>query len=48
MSGVQRIERLVIALDGEEAPECSNLPVCDGVLLFSDGHAVTVTYDVER
>jgi predicted phage baseplate assembly protein len=48
VSGVQRIERLVIALDGKEAPECSNLPVCDGVLLFSDGHAVTVTYDVER
>ena len=44
--GVQRIERLLIALDGTSAPECSNLPVCDGVLLYSDGHDVTVTYDL--
>ncbi|HEX7466074.1 MAG TPA: baseplate J/gp47 family protein [Usitatibacter sp.] len=43
--GAQRIERMVISVDGCEAPDCTNIPVCDGDLLYSVDHDVTVTYD---
>ena len=42
--GVQRIESVVIELDGNAAPVCTDLPVCDGVLVYSTGHEVTVSY----
>ena len=42
--GIQSIERLVITLDGEAAPECANVPIGDGVLLYSIEHDVNVNY----
>jgi predicted phage baseplate assembly protein len=42
--GVQSIQRLVISLDGFEAPECTNVPLCDGELAYSVEHAVNVSY----
>ena len=44
VSGVQSIERLVISLDGVEAPPCTNVPLCDGELAYSIEHTVNVTY----
>ena len=44
VTGVQSIERLVIALDGIEAPECRNVPLCDGELAYSVEHEVNVSY----
>ena len=44
VDGVQSIERLVISLDGMEAPECTNVPLCDGELAYSVEHVVNVTY----
>lgn len=42
--GVERISSLVIAVDGEEAPECKDVDVEEGVLLFSTAHDVQVGY----
>jgi predicted phage baseplate assembly protein len=42
--GIQSIERLVITLDGEAAPECANVPIGDGVLLYSTEHDINVNY----
>jgi predicted phage baseplate assembly protein len=46
--GVERIERLVITLDGEEARECSDVEVADGVLLFNLGNRVEVRYSFDE
>ena len=42
--GVQRIERLLIKLDGEEAPECKDVPIPKGTLVYSTQHDVRVNY----
>ncbi len=42
--GVERIEHLTIVLDGEEAPECTNVPILEGALLYSLEHDVQVQY----
>ena len=42
--GVTRVERVVIALDGDEAPVCQDVPVAAGVLLYSTVHNVGVRY----
>jgi predicted phage baseplate assembly protein len=42
--GVQSIDQLVISLDGDAAPACTNIPICPGVLLYSTSHNVTVNY----
>lgn len=44
VTGVQRIERLVILLDGEEIEECTDVPIPDGQLLYSTQHDVQVNY----
>jgi predicted phage baseplate assembly protein len=44
VTGVDSIERLVIALDGEEQPECRDVPVREYALLQSQQHAVEVEY----
>jgi predicted phage baseplate assembly protein len=44
VQGVQSIERLVIVLDGEEIPECRDVPIADGMLLFSNKHEVKANY----
>jgi hypothetical protein len=42
--GVERIESLVIVLDGEEYPECRNVPIAEGELAYSTAHDVAVNY----
>ena len=42
--GVQSITRLVIRLDGEEMPDCTDIPITDGALLYSTQHDVQVQY----
>lgn len=42
--GVRSIERLVISIDGTPTDPCTNIGVCDGVLLYSTGHDIAVTY----
>jgi predicted phage baseplate assembly protein len=44
VAGVERITRIVITVDGEESPECKDVQVEDGVLLFSTEHDVQVSY----
>lgn len=46
--GVERISALVITVDGEEAPECRDVDVEDGILLFSTAHEIQVGYAFEE
>jgi predicted phage baseplate assembly protein len=46
--GVDRIARLTIALDGEAGPECSDVPIPPGQLLYSTEHEVQVDYSFEE
>ncbi len=48
VTGVQRLERLIISLDGEEFDECEDVPIRDGELLYSTGHDVQVNYAFGR
>ena len=48
VAGVERIERVVITLDGESAEECKDVPIPDGTLLFSTTHDVEVHYGFEE
>lgn len=47
VAGVERIERVIITLDGESAEECKDVPIPDGALLFSTTHDVEVHYAFE-
>lgn len=40
--GVLRVETLLIALDDGPFVECADIPICDGELLYSGDHVVTV------
>jgi len=42
--GVDSIGRLIISVDGEEAPECRDIPIREGALVYSTAHSVSVTY----
>lgn len=42
VTGVQSISRLVIVLDGEEMPECKDVPIQEQALLYSTGHELQV------
>lgn len=46
--GVERIERLTIVLEGEEAPQCSDVSVPAGALLYSASHDIQVSYAFEE
>jgi predicted phage baseplate assembly protein len=46
--GVERIERVIIALDGENAEECKDVPVPAGALLFSTSHDIEIGYAFEE
>ena len=48
VAGVERITRLVITVDGEEAPECRDVAVEEGVLLYSTEHDVQIGYAFEE
>ena len=43
--GVQSISRLVIVLDGEEAPDCTDVPIAAAALLYSTRHSIDVQYN---
>jgi len=43
--GVERIDQLTITVDGTAAPECTNVAIPQGVLLYSTEHTVQVNYD---
>ena len=44
VEGVRSVDQLTISVDGEPTDPCTNIRVCDGVLVYSTGHDVTVTY----
>ena len=44
--GVDSIRRLIISVDGEEAPECTDISIRDGALVYSTSHEVSVEYAV--
>ncbi|MBV9927294.1 MAG: putative baseplate assembly protein [Acidobacteria bacterium] len=46
--GVERISALFITVDGEEAPECKDVDVEDGILLFSTAHDIQVGYSFDE
>lgn len=48
IAGVEAIERLVVAVDGEEAPECRDIPIREGALVYSTRHDVSVAYAPTR
>jgi predicted phage baseplate assembly protein len=45
--GVNRIESLLITLDGLEQPDCADVAIEPGVLLYSTAHDVQVNYAFE-
>ncbi len=47
VSGVQSIERLVILLDGEETPVCSDVAIQESALLYSTQHNVQLRYSFD-
>jgi predicted phage baseplate assembly protein len=48
VTGVRRIEELVIEFDGEEQPFCHDVPIEPGALVYSTGHEVVVTYETRE
>jgi uncharacterized phage protein gp47/JayE len=44
--GVDAIGQLVITVDGEAAPECRDVPIREGALVFSTAHEVSVNYAI--
>src|SRR5262249_51208070 len=46
VTGLRRIEQLIIELDGEDQPFCRDVPIEPGALVYSTAHDITVTYDV--
>ena len=47
VDGVQSIEKLVLSIDGNQIPECKDVPIAEGMLLFSTKHEVTVNYSFD-
>lgn len=44
VAGVSTVDRVVISVDGIEAPECTDVPLRPGALAFSLAHEVSVGY----
>ena len=44
VDGVDAVEHLLITVDGETAPECRDIPIPDGALVYSTEHNVSVAY----
>jgi len=47
-AGVERVEQVVLIVDGDVAPVCTDIAVPDGVLLTSVAHEVRVRYGDEE
>ncbi|HEY7303655.1 MAG TPA: putative baseplate assembly protein [Bryobacteraceae bacterium] len=43
--GVERVDSVAITVDGETAPDCTNIPIPAVTLLFSGVHQVVTAYD---
>lgn len=46
--GVERVENLVITVDGREGQNCSNIPICPGELVYSTEHDLNVSYSFDE
>lgn len=44
VAGVSTVARLVITVDGMDAPECRDVVLADGALAYSTSHQVSVSY----
>jgi hypothetical protein len=44
VAGVSTVDRVVISVDGIEAPECTDVPLSTGSLAYSLAHEVSVGY----
>ena len=44
VAGVSSVERLVISLDGDAAPECRNVAIRPNELVYSEHHVINVSY----
>jgi hypothetical protein len=44
ISGVASVDRVLITVDGVDQPECRDIPIGDGALLYSTQHQVSVAY----
>jgi predicted phage baseplate assembly protein len=47
VEGVASITKLVITLDGEEQPACTDVPIANHALVFSTSHSVHASYGME-
>jgi predicted phage baseplate assembly protein len=47
VTGVRSIKQLIIVLDGNEAPECTDVVIQESALLYSTGHEVEVEYSFD-
>lgn len=48
VAGVDSIRRLVILLDGEEMPDCTDIPITEHGLLYSTRHDVQVGFNFDE
>lgn len=46
VADVESIDFLIVSVDGEAAPECRDVPIRDGALLYSVAHDISVGYRV--
>jgi predicted phage baseplate assembly protein len=48
ISGVARVDSVAITVDGETAPDCTNVPIPAATLLYSGTHQVITSYDLSE
>jgi hypothetical protein len=48
VSGVARVDSVSITVDGETAPDCTNVPIPAATLLYSGTHQVITSYDLSE
>jgi hypothetical protein len=48
VSGVSRVDSVSITVDGETAPDCTNVPIPAATLLYSGTHQVITSYNLSE
>ncbi|MFN7931267.1 MAG: putative baseplate assembly protein [Blastocatellia bacterium] len=48
VTGVQSITRLLIVLDGEETPACTDIPLQGNALLYSERHEIVTSFNFDE
>ena len=48
VTGVQSITRLLILLDGEETPACTDIPLQGNALLYSERHEIVTSFNFDE